>query len=89
MHASVRLMVGVPSAGAGTWFVAATGTTDDAGSFTLAYVIPSSYWAAHGEMCPRRALEHSRKLDARWECGTGNCPMPVHKIPGCMTRPAR
>jgi hypothetical protein len=48
MNASVRLMVGVPSAGAGTWFVAATGTTDDAGAFTLAYVIPSSYWASHG-----------------------------------------
>jgi hypothetical protein len=47
-NASVRLMVGVPSAGAGTWFVAATGTTDAAGNFTLAYVVPSSYWASHG-----------------------------------------
>ena len=46
--ASVRAMVGDPSWAPDTWFVAATGSTDALGHFTLAYLTPSAHWAPHG-----------------------------------------
>ena len=46
--ASVRAMVGDPNWAPDTWFVAATGTTDAQGRFTLAYLPPSAHWATHG-----------------------------------------
>lgn len=46
--ASVRAMVGNPSMDAGTWFVAATGSTDAEGKFKLGFLAPSSRWASPG-----------------------------------------
>lgn len=40
--ASIRAMVGDPGMDPGTWFVAATGTTDSLGHFKLAFLTPSS-----------------------------------------------
>ena len=48
VNASIRAMVGFPSTPANTEFVAATGTTDSAGVFKLAFLIPSSFWATRG-----------------------------------------
>jgi hypothetical protein len=41
-------MVGNPSMDAGTWFVAATGSTDALGKFNLAFLAPSSRWTGAG-----------------------------------------
>ncbi len=48
VDASIRALVGDSSMAEGTWFVAATGTTDAAGNFTLAHLSPSSRWAGAG-----------------------------------------
>jgi hypothetical protein len=47
-QASIRAMVGNPSMDAGTWFVAATGSTDALGKFKLAFLAPSSRWTGAG-----------------------------------------
>lgn len=48
VNASIRAMVGDPAAPPDNWAVIATGTTDSAGAFKLAFVIPSSYWTHLG-----------------------------------------
>lgn len=45
LNASVRALVGDTSQAEGTWFVAGTGATDSTGTFTLAYMSPSTRWA--------------------------------------------
>ena len=46
--ASIRAFVGDSANPEGTWFVAATGTTDADGNFKLAYLLPSSRWTGAG-----------------------------------------
>jgi hypothetical protein len=47
-HASLQALVGDTLDPEGAWFVAGTGSSDAAGRFRLAFLAPSTHWAAAG-----------------------------------------